>query len=193
MPHDENRAGIWDIFTADMVRYAGEEVRPWSLAFLRRLAREAYVHPGLIAVVVYRYGQWSQGLRVPVVRQMAELGYYYWFNWVRSRLGIELPRNARIGPGLRIDHFGGILINSQVTVGKNLTLNQGTLLGQTDTGFPCLGDNVALGVGARIIGGITIGSNVLVGCGAVVTRSTPDNAVLAGVPARILRIRDEKS
>jgi serine O-acetyltransferase len=182
---------LWQIFTADMVRYAGTSARPWSWRFLRRLIREAYVHPGLLAVVVYRFGQWASECRTPIVRQCADFTYCCAFNWVRTRLQIELPRSTQIGPGLRIEHFGGILINCQAVAGHNLTLTQGVLLGQTDTGIPTLGDSVTLGVGARIIGGITLGSHVQVGTGAVVTKSFPDYAVIAGVPARLLRLKSD--
>src|SRR5581483_10946924 len=174
----------------DMQRYTGREVRPGSYSFLRGLSAGAIEHPGLLAVVVYRYGQWVEyRCKLPVLRQVCSLYYYYWFGWVRTRLQIELPRTTAIDAGLRIDHFGGILVNCQLIAGKNLTLTQGVLIGQTDTGIPRLGDGVALGVGAKVIGGVTLGDNVLVGAGAVVTKSFPDNAIVAGVPARLLRFR----
>ncbi len=181
---------LWRTFTADMQRYAGSDVRPWSLKFLRRLAAQTYEHPGLLAIVVYRYGQWVLfRCKVPIVRQLLNLAYYYWFNWVRTRLQIELPRSTAIDAGLRIDHYGGILLNSQLIAGKNLTVTHGVVIGQTDTGIPRLGDGVAIGVGAMVIGGVTLGNNVLVGAGAVVTKSFSDNAIVAGVPARLLRFR----
>jgi serine O-acetyltransferase len=185
---------LWATFTADMMRYTGDKVRPWSLPFWKRLLRHAYIHPGLFAVVVYRYGQWVQyRCKVPVVRQLCNLAYYYWFNWVRTRLQIELPRDTAIDAGLRIDHFGSIIVNCQLIAGKNLTITHGVLIGQTDTGIPRFGDGVAIGVGAKVIGGITLGDNVLVGAGAVVTKSFPDNAIIAGVPARLLRFRTTES
>jgi serine O-acetyltransferase len=182
---------LWRIFTEDMVRYAGTEARPWSWRFVRRLIREAYIHPGLLAVAVYRFGQMASACRIPLLRQVSDFTYCCAFNWIRTRLQIELPRSTQIGPGLRIEHFGGILINCQAVAGRNLTLTQGVLLGQTDTGIPTLGDGVTLGVGARIIGGITIGNHVQVGTGAVVTKSFPDYAVVAGVPARLLRLKTD--
>lgn len=187
---EDRGKNIWATFTADMRRYTGSE-RPWSFRFLKRLAGQAYEHPGLLAIVVYRYGQWVYfRCRVPIVRQLLDLIYYYWFFWVRTRLQIELPRTTAIDAGFRIDHFGGILINCQLIAGKNLTITHGILIGQTDSGVPRFGDGVSLGVGAKVIGGIVLGDNVLVGTGAVVTKSFPDNAIVAGVPARLLRLRD---
>lgn len=187
---EDRGKNLWATFTADMQRYAGRDVRPWSYRFWKRLGAAAYEHPGLLAVVVYRYGQWVEyRCRVPVLRQVCSLYYYYWFGWVRTRLQIELPRTTAIDAGLRIDHFGSIIVNCQLIAGKNLTLTHGVLVGQTDTGVPRFGDGVALGVGAKVIGGIALGDNVLVGAGAVVTKSFPDNAIVAGVPARLLRFR----
>lgn len=57
-------------------------------------------------------------------------------------------------------------------------------------GAPVIGDNVHIHKGAIVFGGITIGNNVEIGANAVVNKPVPDNAVVAGVPARILRIRD---
>jgi serine O-acetyltransferase len=186
---EDRGKNLWATFTADMARYGGG-YRPWSPPFIRSLITEGYSHPGIIAVIVYRYGQWvSYRCRIPIVRQICELYYYYLFSWVRCQLQIELPRSTAIDGGLRIDHFGSIIVNCMAVAGKNLTITHGVLLGQTDSGVPVLGDNVELGVGAKVIGGIYLGDNVQVGCGAVVTKSFSDGAVVAGVPARLLRYK----
>jgi serine O-acetyltransferase len=176
--------------TADMQRYVGTDCRPWGVTFLRRMAHAGYEHPGLLAVLVYRYGQWTVfRCRVPVLKQLCDAYYYLLYHWVRTRLQIEVPRTTAIGAGLRIDHFGGIIINSCLTAGRNLWVKPGVVIGQTDTGFPCIGDDVEIGVGAKVIGGIRVGSNVIIGAQALVCRDVPDNVVVAGVPARVLRSR----
>ena len=58
-------------------------------------------------------------------------------------------------------------------------------------GLPIIGNNVRISKGAIVFGGITIGNNVTVGANAVVTKPVPDNAIVAGVPAKILRFKDE--
>ncbi len=182
---------LWAKFTADMQRYTAAHLKPWSLPFLKELLRGAYENPGLIAIVVYRYGQWVlYCCRFPLWKQLHALNYYYWFFWVRTRLQIELPRTTAIDAGLRIDHFGAIIINCQLIAGKNLTITHGVLVGETDTGVPRMGDNVSIGVGAKIIGGIMLHDHVTVGAGAVVTKSFPEYATVAGVPAKLLRIRE---
>ncbi|MBC7527663.1 MAG: hypothetical protein H7308_08935 [Chthonomonadaceae bacterium] len=179
---------FWSDLTLDLRRYCGE--KPWSAQFLFSAIRQAYIHPGLIAIIVYRYGRWTLRNRIPVVRELFTLVYALLFTFVRLILHIEIPRSVVIGPGLRIDHFGGIIINNQVSIGANLTMTHGVIIGQSDTGIPILRDNVGIGIGAKIIGGIVLEDGVIVGAGAVVTKSFPAYAIVAGVPAKLLRIRD---
>ncbi len=181
---------FWSDLTADLRRYCSEE-KPWSPGFVRCLLKQTYMHPGLMAIVVYRFGRWTLlHNRVPGLRQAFTLLYGMLFLAVRLILHIEIPRSIPIGPGLRIDHFGGIIINSQAAIGANLTMTHGVIIGQNDTGIPTLKDNIGLGIGSKIIGGIILENNVIVGAGAVVTKSFPAYAIVAGVPAKLLRIRD---
>lgn len=190
-PEDRGK-NLWKTFTADMVRYTGRDVRAWSLRFWLRLLKATYAHPGLLAVATYRFGQWTLfTCRVPVVRQIATLLYYLISTGVRFGLQIEIPRTTTIGAGLRIDHYGSILINSRLMAGENLSITHGVVVGETDTGVPQLGNGVILGVRSMVIGGIVLEDNVWVGAGAVVTKSFPESAIVAGVPAKLLRLREE--
>ena len=63
----------------------------------------------------------------------------------------------------------------------------------TKSGVPTIGDNVFLGLGCKVFGGITIGNNVIVAPNAVVTKDVPDNCVVAGVPARIIKDRANRA
>ena len=108
------------------------------------------------------------------------------------KFGIEIFPATQIQEGLYIGHFGNIHLNSDVKIGKNCNLSHGVTIGQTNrgklAGTPTIGDNVFIGPGAKIIGGITIGNNVAIGANSVVTKSVPDNAVIAGVPAKQLSL-----
>jgi serine O-acetyltransferase len=174
----------------DLDRYNEAGHRKGSLRFWKAMLRQAYTHPGLLAVVVYRFGGGVKRFRIPIFRQFLEIVYQLLYAAVRFGLQIEVPRDTRIGRGLRIDHYGSILVNSRAVIGRNFTLTQGVLVGETETGAPEIGDDVHCGVGCKIIGGITLGDCVKIGAGTIVTRSFDGYAVIAGVPARILRRLD---
>ena len=99
---------------------------------------------------------------------------------------------GEIGPGLCVGHAiaGGIIMNDKTRIGKNCNIHHGVTIGVKNrgcaVGVPVFGDNVYIGPGAKVIGGIRIGNNVAIGANAVVTHDVPDNAVVGGVPARIL-------
>ena len=89
------------------------------------------------------------------------------------------------GWGLRICHWGYIIINKDAKVGRNLTIYPGSTIGAYK-GAPTLGDNVFIGLGAKVIGHITVGDNAMVAPNAVVTKDVPANCIVAGVPAKII-------
>ena len=112
----------------------------------------------------------------------------------RFLTGIEIHPGAKIGEGLFIDHGMGVVIGETVEIGDNVTLHQGVTLGGTSTQkvkrHPTLKDNVMIGVGAQLIGNITIGENSKVGVGSVVLNSVPPNATVVGVPGRVVAVRN---
>lgn len=111
-------------------------------------------------------------------------------NKLGERLGFTIPKGT-FGPGLKIWHYGNIVVNAHATIGKNCVLHGDNCIGKKgmgDDASPIIGDNVDIGVGAKIIGGITIASNVVIAAGAVVNKSClEENVVLAGVPAKIVK------
>jgi serine O-acetyltransferase len=108
--------------------------------------------------------------------------------------GIEIHPGAKIGEGLFIDHGMGVVIGETAEIGDDVTLHQGVTLGGTSQRrtkrHPTLGNNVVVGVGAQLIGNITIGDNSKVGAGSVVIKSVPPNATVVGVPGRVVAIRN---
>ena len=109
---------------------------------------------------------------------------------LQYKYGISIPYNTTIGCGFYIGHFGGIVINHDVIIGNNCNINHGVTIGATyggkTPGTPILKNNVFVGPGAKIIGGISIGNNVAIGANCVVTSSIPDNAVVVGVPGKVI-------
>ncbi len=112
----------------------------------------------------------------------------------RFLTGIEIHPGAKIGEGFFIDHGMGVVIGETSEIGDNVTLYQGVTLGGTShqrtKRHPTLGNNVVVGVGAQLIGGINIGDNTKVGAGSVVVTSVPANATVVGVPGRVVALRN---
>ena len=146
--------------------------------------------PGVQTVVVYRLGQWLGRQSAPV-RIFVEPIFLLLQLSVQICWGIELPRAARIGPGLYIGHFGGITISRDAVIGSNCNISQQVTVGVAGSGakrgVPVIGDNVYIGPGARIFGKIHVGNNVQIGANAVVYTDIPDDADVALNPGfRIL-------
>lgn len=115
-------------------------------------------------------------------------------NILGRKLGIEMSENS-FDSGLLIYHSGNIVVNGYARIGKNCKLHGSNCIG--NDGFsskaPVIGDNVRLGVGAKVIGDVTIADDVIVAAGAVVIESCNiRGAVLAGVPAKCVKIRQNK-
>ena len=112
----------------------------------------------------------------------------------RFLTGIEIHPGAKIGEGFFIDHGMGVVIGETSEIGDNVTLYQGVTLGGTShqraKRHPTLGNNVVVGVGAQLIGAITIGDDTKVGAGSVVVTSAPANATVVGVPGRVVAVRN---
>ena len=115
-------------------------------------------------------------------------------NKLGLKLGVEIGPNV-FGKGLNMYHAGNIVINPAVRVGENCSLHGGNCIGNNGLTFdtPVIGDNVDIGFGAVIIGGITIASGVKIGANAVVNKSiTEENCVVAGVPAKVVKHVEKK-
>ena len=147
------------------------------------------IYSGFHAMLWHRVNHFLHAtLRIPFIpRFIAQL--------VRWFTGVEIHPGAKIGPGFFIDHGMGVVIGETTVIGKDVTIYQGVTLGGTglERGkrHPTLGDNIVVGVGAKVLGNIHIGNNVKIGGGSVVVHSVPDNCTVVGVPAEIVR-RDGK-
>lgn len=112
---------------------------------------------------------------------------------MQRHYGIQIPSSVKIGEGFYIGHFGTIVVNSSAVIGKNVNISQGVTIGRSNRGksqgTPIIGNEVYIAPGAKIIGGIRIGNNVAIGANAVVVDDVPDNACVAGVPAKIVSMK----
>ena len=139
--------------------------------------------PGFQAVWSYRVSRWLMRAHIPflgaVIQRLAEV-------WT----GVSIPPEAAIGPGLLILHFGGIVINNNVVIGEECTLHHGVTIGNKVPGgrSPRLGNRVMVGVGAVILGDITVGDGAQIGANAVVVQPVPPGGVAVGIPAKTVRV-----
>jgi len=141
---------------------------------------------GFWVMIVYRFGRWRYHVRPTPVRKFFSLIYHVLFKIVQILTGIELPCEVAVGRNFIIDHFGGIVISGYAKFGDNCRIRNGVVVGLRhieDKRAPVIGDNVDIGSGAKLLGPIRIGNNVLIGANAVVMLDVPDNSIAVGVPA----------
>ena len=111
--------------------------------------------------------------------------YHFKANKIGLKFGMIISPNS-VDEGMRICHLGSIVIRGKI--GKNATIHINTALvgGGSIDEAPICGNNLYLGIGSTIVGPVTLGDNVCVGAGAVVTKSFQSNCTIAGVPAKII-------
>lgn len=92
--------------------------------------------------------------------------------------------------GVYFAHTGfGCLINGKTIIGSGTTIQHGVTIGEVNGQVPVIGQNCYVGARSVIIGDVKIGDGAIIGAGAVVTKDVPDNAVVAGVPAKIIKYK----
>lgn len=123
---------------------------------------------------------------------------FLWHFIIYKHLGFKLHVTIyphTIGPGFRLYHIGDFThIGPNVRIGKNCTLLPGVVFGNKyeneDKSIVTVGDNCYFGLGVKIFGSVKIGNNVTIGANSVVTKDIPDNAIVGGVPAKLIRIKE---
>lgn len=116
--------------------------------------------------------------------------YRYWIAfWYRpmDTLFIETPE---IGGGLFIQHGFATMIAAK-SIGENCWINQQVTIGYTGKGCPVIGNNVMITCGAKVLGDITVGDGAVIGANAVVVKDVEPGAVMGGVPAKVIRKRED--
>jgi serine O-acetyltransferase len=146
-------------------------------ALLRTLASD-----GTSAMILYRLMQWATERRLsPAAVAFNKLNAV--FN------NCIVGRGAHFGPRFVLIHATGIVINSDVRGGCDVRVEHQVTIGSERRQAPLLGDQVFIGAGAKIIGGVRVGNDVKIGANAVVVHDVPAHCTVVGVPARIVRRR----
>ncbi|GFO66559.1 serine acetyltransferase [Geomonas limicola] len=166
---------MFELIRGDLNRLA-----PNGNASLRTLLA-GLLSQGFQAILVYRFFSWlrRRGVSGQPLRFFCE-------RLIEICCGISIPAACRIGKGLRIHHFGGIIFHPSVELGEGCTLYQGVTIGDRggQGGAARVGNHVLLGAGAKIIGPIEIGDHCVVGANAVVTRNMPAGTTALGGACR---------
>jgi serine O-acetyltransferase len=178
------------VIREDLAATVGEKLLPPVQFWLRAIAKLA-LNPRVAAVVRFRVGQ------ALVARRLTPLAMFLRARSLRHS-GAELHPGATIGPGLCLVHSSGVVVGGSVVIGRNCRLHQGVTLGSAGIGAtgvwgePVIGDDVTIGAHAVIVGPVRIGDRAVVAANAVVTKDVPDDGVVGGVPARLLRVNELK-
>lgn len=145
---------------------------------------------------IYKYIKTLRFLEFSLNTNNKILYYYYFIKYKRLcyKLSIDIKPN-NLGPGFRLMHLGALVrIKKNCIIGKNCTILPGVVIGNKnlygDESWVKIGDNCYIGLGAKIFGNVTIGNNVTIGANAIVTKDIPDNAIVGGIPAKIIKIKE---
>lgn len=148
-------------------------------------ARRVWVCAGLLVksrilgVWLIRLKQWTRRRHLPILPALCDrLAILFW--------NINIGNHTTIGPGLYLPH-GNVVIDGIVRIGRRCVIAPWVTIGVNGSvAGPAIGDNVFIGTGAKLLGGIQIGDGARIGANAVVLIDVPPGATAAGVPARIV-------
>ena len=148
------------------------------------------INPALWAVLNYRFGRWGLTLRLAPIRFLVTL--IYGINkWIIIYTGnIRIARRTKIGKDLQLVHVGNILISPDSVIGDRCRIQHNTTLAKNmdkNDAAPIIGDDVFIGTGAVILGGITVGDGARIAANSLVITDVPPGATAIGVPARIMK------
>lgn len=154
----------------------------------------SYLSPNMAVVIIYRLSHWAFCKRLGLVAK-----FLYYLNLIL--FGCEITPPSVIGPGLVIGHVVGVAIHGKIGAqalfyGQNGVGGRGGGLSDSAKGYlggPIVGDHLTMGYGSKLLVTDTIGKNVFVAAMSLVTTSVPDNAFMAGMPAKIKKYQDSTS
>jgi serine O-acetyltransferase len=171
-----------EVIRADLYRYFGKNDTKTFIRVYLRVPGFRYSFHLRHAAKLYHKGDIFSRIRLLYHRViLGRLDTLY---------GICLPPTTHIGAGIFFSHFGNVIINGDATIGTNVAIGNGVMIGRTfrgrNPGVPTIGDGVWIGSHAILVGNIRVGNNVLIAPGAYVNFDVPDQAVVLGNPGKII-------
>lgn len=179
-PSERPYLGMWALIQSDVAAwtelYAGW--RSGQSAGLLTVLRLAFVFAGLRATSIHRIAHALHRRRIPFLPNLLVAMNV-------SLHGFEIGPHTEVGPRFYVPHPVGTVVTAE-RLGSGVTLVSGVTIGmRKEPSFPVIGNDVYVGAGARILGGITIGDRVQIGANAVVVKDVPSDSVAIGVPATV--------
>ena len=161
----------------------------YNLACDRIALKKSKQRPSLFGDEIWKFERSLRKLEYYSKKRISP-AYIFWrmrYHSLSLKLGFTIPTDC-IGAGLQLVHYGSIVISEQCRIGENCRIHSGVNIGATsgEALAPRIGNNVYIGPGAKLIGNIQIGDNVVIGANAVVTHDVPDNVTVGGIPAKII-------
>lgn len=135
------------------------------------------------AIYLYRISSWFYVRNIPVLPKVIKALTFLLFNSV-------VPYTTKIGGGSKFAYGGiGVVLHGRAVIGSRVIIGQGVTIGRklSPNGVPNIGNDVYISAGARVLGGIVVGDNVIIGANSVVTSDVPSNCIVAGAPAKVIR------
>jgi serine O-acetyltransferase len=145
------------------------------------------LEPAFWAVAIHRFGNARMGVRPKLLRAPLSIIYRLLYKAMIWLWGIDLPYTTRLGRRVRIWHHGGLWLGAR-SIGDDVHIRHNTTFGILDRkdldAKPIIGSRVDVGVGACILGAVTVGDDCVIGPNTVVIRDLRPGSVVLGVPAR---------
>jgi serine O-acetyltransferase len=174
-----------ELFKQDLLRWISPgQIADSSQATFAIALKQLLRHMPLRAMLLFRLACWcrQKHLRGLPGLLLRLISLFY---------GLEIPVSQEIGGGLYIAHPYGTVIMPE-KIGKNCSIISNVTIGlRNERAFPVIGDDVFIGAGARILGGIHVGDGARIGANAVVIEDVPCGATVVGVPAKVVALREK--
>jgi len=138
------------------------------------------------AIYIYRVANYLYLKKIPLIPKLL-----YWFIFLV--FNSVVPPSAKIGANSKLAYGGiGVVLHSASVIGSNVVIGQGVTIGRKldPSGVPTIGNDVYISAGSRVLGEVYVGNNVIIGANAVVINDVPDNSIVAGAPAKIIKTID---